>query len=118
MKFLFAKKIKICKHCETSIDRGELYILNSHRNKVTGRYFSFPYHYECYIKHFTERVRRDALHFMKQLEPPKKLGRPRKHSNPKLINRKKSLVRYHREAGHTERAIEIQQQIDLLTTDT
>jgi hypothetical protein len=114
MKFLFAKREKACRHCSAVIERGELYIQTSHRNINTGRYFSFSYHYECYIIYFTERIGKDALYYMGRLEPPKKLGRPKKHINPKLINRKKALLRYHRKAGHLDRVTKIQEELDTL----
>jgi hypothetical protein len=109
LKFLFMKRPKTCKHpkCGGIIGRGELYILNSHRNSSTGRYYSFSYHYECYIEYFTERIRQDAMYYMGQLIPPKRLGRPRVYKNGKNIHKLKALRRYHEKAGNMDRVREL-----------
>lgn len=115
MRFLFNRKNnKTCRYCGSLIKRGELYILNSYQNKETGQYCSFSYHYECYKQYFIEKITRDALYYLGVIEVPKKLGRPRKYSNPKLVARKKALIYYHKQAGNEERALEVEKELDTL----
>lgn len=115
MKYLFAKRIITCWHCGTSIERGSLYIRTSHRNRDSGRYYSSAYHYECYIEHMAERVRKDALYWMGQQEQPKKLGRPKIYHNGKEVHRLKALRRYHEGAEHQTEVKVIDEKIKLLT---
>lgn len=115
MKFYYAKREIKCSRCPGNIERGELYIRTNHRNPVTGKYYSFPYHFECYKEYFNERLTNDANHFKGILTKPKKLGRPKKYASSKLADRTRALIYYHKKAGNTEKVAELERWMnDLL----
>ena len=114
MKFFYAKRDIQCKYCPGVITRGQFYLRTNYKNSTTGRYYSFPYHYECYKEYFLERLDKDALYFKGEMELPKKLGRPKKYWNSKLADRLRALIYYHKKAGNDEKVQELQAKLDKL----
>jgi hypothetical protein len=120
LKFFFAKRPKVCQHCKGKIKRGELFVQTNNRNRETGRFYCFSYHYDCYPEYFMERYRKDALHYKEQMGNPQKAGRKRIYSDPVKAYRLLSLIAYHEKAGHLDRAQEVKEDLKklLLTKDT
>jgi len=112
MKFHYAKKDIICKRCNSPIVRGDLYLRTNYKSQVNGRYYSFPYHFECYKEYFLERLTNDANHFKGILPQPKKLGRPKKYTSSKLADRTRALIHYYKKAGNTEKVTELERWME------
>ncbi len=114
MKFFYARKTLKCRGCRSIINRGEVCIRTSHKNKQTGVTYGFIYHYECYLEDYVEKVRKSALYWLQQQLPPKKRGRPRKYSSPKEADRLRALIYYHEKAGNIKRIAEVMNELNKL----
>lgn len=104
------KNEKTCDRCDGHIKRGEIYVLASYISKITQRWYSNNYHYECYKEVVIERMDNKFMEFSQMLTPPKRPGRKPIHDNPVLVNRVKSLISYHRRAGNMQRVEEIRRE--------
>lgn len=97
MRFYVAKNNKLtCLHCKSNILYGEHYAwLYSYKAKRV-----FTFHIECFRKWVDINFVNKYLIWKENLNPPKKLGRPRKTSDPEKYHRLKALLRYHKKAGN------------------
>lgn len=111
MKFFFARKDHICLQCRTEISKGEAFVRLSISNRQGTGEIGLLFHPMCYSKWNEEKFVQRFLEWKRQQVPPKKRGRPRKHADPKMVNRLKALQRYHEKAGNEARVKELEAKL-------
>ena len=119
MRFFYAKKEQICKHCKTIINYGDEAVVIRWKN--LNIFIPLVFHAACYIAWMTVGFNRRWQEWKAGAIPRrirKKRGRKFKYASreqAKSINRKKSLLWYHKNLGHATRIEEIQGEITELT---
>ena len=118
MRFLYIKNEQICGYCRSPLSYGEeaVVLRIKHRNgAIIPVFFHTDRCYELWNNEtFVSRLlrwRETATQRPKRKKTPKKMGRPRKYSNPTLARRLKALLWYHKKAGNLERATQIQTEV-------
>ncbi len=115
MRFFYAKKEQVCKHCKTTINYNDEAIVV--RWKHINIFIPLVFHVACYIAWVTDSFNRRWQEWKSGAEPRgvrKKRGRKFIYANQEQarnMNRLKSLLSYHRKAGNENRVAEIEAKL-------
>jgi len=113
MRFFYAKKEQICRHCKSVINYGEEAVVKRWK-APSGALIPLVVHTACYIPWEEEAFRRQWSSWKLGATPRrirKKRGRKPIYSSREQaedMNRRRSLLSYHRKAGNEARVQEIQ----------
>ncbi len=111
MRFFYAKKEQICKHCGSPIIYGDEAVVIRWKNK--NIFIPLVFHVGCYIEWVTDSFNRRWGTWKLGATPrPIRKKRGRKFLYPnrilaKDVNRRKSLINYHLKEGNLDRVREL-----------
>ena len=114
MIFYFAKKETNCKWCGAVIMRNDFCVKQFIQNKTSSGGYLIVYHYDCFVQATIEHIRKEAIEFMAEHNPNKKIGRPVIYADGKEANKIKRLIRYHKEKGHVSKVQELEMKLAAL----
>jgi len=111
MRFFYVKKEQICRHCKTTIERGEEAVVERWKTP-SGALIPLVVHTVCFIPWKEDLFNRLWVKWKEGSTPRKKIGRPLKSSNPKEYRRLMALQRYHKKGGNLARVEELAKKIE------
>lgn len=111
MRFFYAKHEQLCRHCKSTINYGDEAVII--RWKHINIFIPLVFHAACYIEWVTISFNRRWQEWKLKAEPRRvrrKRGRKFIYSSreqAKDVNRRKSLINYHRKQGNLDRVEEL-----------
>jgi hypothetical protein len=110
MKFGISKRMMGCGHCDGVIMRGEHFVASFFKYKKKYP-VSLTFHVGCYLEWYGQQFDLRYKQWWESIEPRPKMGRPKKYTDSKGVNRLKCLIRYHRSKGNEARVAELKAQL-------
>jgi len=111
MLFYYAKRKGACWGCGGDIVRNDFCVKQFIKNSSPRGGFLLTFHYDCFLVSTLEHIRKEAVKFVSQHYPNKKMGRPPVYTDGKKADSLKHSIKYFREHGNTTRMQEAELEL-------